>query len=81
MLSKTIRYAFIVRVSIISIHLQIILKNIHLSMDYGLILTWSVSLRNHEFSCDAIVVYNENNLNETLVDSSTVSIKWYKVTI
>lgn len=43
-------------------------------MDYGLILTWSVSLRNHEFACDAIIVYKESNMNESLIDSPTVSM-------
>lgn len=42
-------------------------------MDYGLIITWSVSLENDEFSCDAIVVFKETNSSETLVDNSPVS--------
>lgn len=73
MFNETICDSFILQISNHSI-LQIILKKIHLSMDYGLILTWSVSLRNHEFSCDAIIVYKESNSNETLVDSPTVSM-------
>ena len=52
---------------------QITLKNIHLSVDYGLILTWSVNLKSHEFSCDAVFVYKEMNINEVLLDSSPVS--------
>lgn len=48
------------------------LKKIHLSMDYGLILTWSVNLASNEFSCDAVLVYKESNFNETLMDNSPV---------
>lgn len=50
---------------------QIMLKNIHLSLDYGLILTWSVSIS--EFSCDAVVVYRVADANETLLNNWPVS--------
>lgn len=48
------------------------LKKIHLSMDYGLILTWSVSIS--EFTCDAVIVYKASNANETLLNNSPVSL-------
>lgn len=53
--------------------LQISLKNVHLSEDYGIILTWSVNLRNDEFKCDAVFVYKETNVHEILLDNSPVS--------
>ncbi|KAJ6632785.1 Leucine-rich repeats and immunoglobulin-like domains protein 3, partial [Pseudolycoriella hygida] len=46
------------------------LKNVHLSEDYGIILTWSVNLRNDEFKCDAVFVYKETNVHEILLDNS-----------
>lgn len=51
---------------------QIMLKKIHLSMDYGLILTWSVSIS--EFTCDAVIVYKASNANESLLNNSPVSL-------
>lgn len=52
--------------------LQIILKNIHISMDYGLILTWNVMLDSQEFSCDAIFVYKESQSSEDLMENLPV---------
>lgn len=54
-------------------NLKIALKNVHLSEDYGIILTWSVNLRNDEFKCDAVFVYRETNVHEILLDNSPVS--------
>lgn len=51
---------------------QIMLKEIHLSMDYGLILTWSVSI--NDFSCDAVVVYKVSNGIETLLNNLPVKL-------
>lgn len=53
---------------------QIILKKIHLSMDYGLILTWGVKLKSHDFACDAIFVYKDSRLNESLMENLPVNI-------
>lgn len=50
----------------------ITLKRLHLSADYGMILTWSVRMRSDEFTCDAVFVYKEMNANEILLDNSPV---------
>lgn len=50
------------------------LKRLHLSADYGMILTWSVHMRSDEFTCDAVFVYKEMNANEILLDNSPVSV-------
>lgn len=50
----------------------IMLKRLHLSTDYGMILTWSVNMRSDDFTCDAVFVYKETNINEILLDNSPV---------
>lgn len=49
------------------------LRRLHLSADYGMILTWSVNMRSDEFTCDAVFVYKEIQANEILLDNSPVS--------
>lgn len=51
---------------------QIILKNIHLSMDYGLILTWTIMLDSPDITCDAIFVYKEYKSSEILMENLPV---------
>lgn len=41
-------------------------------MDYGLILTWSVTLNSADFTCDAIFVYKELKWNESLMENVPV---------
>lgn len=41
-------------------------------MDYGLILTWSVTLNSSDFACDAIFVYKETTPNEILMENMPV---------
>lgn len=52
----------------------IVLKRLHLSTDYGMILTWSVNMKSDEFTCDAVFVYQETNVDEILLDNSPVCI-------
>lgn len=54
--------------------LQISLKTIHLSADYGLILTWSVDLNSRDFACDAVFIYHESNSEVTLVDNAPIKV-------
>lgn len=61
-------------VTIFHFHIQITLKQLHLSTDYGLILTWGINLKNDEFTCDAVFVYKEANRHEILLDNSPVII-------
>lgn len=53
---------------------EIVLKRLHLSPDYGIILTWSVNMQNDEFTCDAVFVYQESNADEILLDNSPVCV-------
>lgn len=53
----------------------IVLKRLHLSSDYGMILTWSVNMQSDEFTCDAVFVYQEKNVDEILLDNSPVNYK------
>lgn len=57
----------------------IVLKRLHLSSDYGMILTWSVNMQSDEFTCDAVFVYQETNADEILLDNSPVIIRpiWF----
>lgn len=57
-----------------SILFQIILKDIHLSPDYGLILTWSVNLNSRNFGCDAVFVYHESDLEATLMSNAPIKV-------
>lgn len=41
-------------------------------MDYGLILTWSITLNSSDFACDAIFVYKETTSNEILMENMPV---------
>lgn len=41
-------------------------------MDYGLILTWSVTLDSQNFACDAIFVYKETKFDEILMENMPV---------
>ncbi|XP_065367812.1 toll-like receptor 3 [Calliphora vicina] len=51
---------------------EIVLRELHFSTDYGLILTWIINLSKKDYMCDAIFVYKEENINEILIDNSPI---------
>ncbi|KAM7345896.1 leucine-rich tendon-specific protein isoform 1-T7 [Cochliomyia hominivorax] len=58
---------------------EIVLKEIHFSSDYGLILSWVINRNKNDYMCDAIFVYKEENINEILIDNSPIHCESKKI--
>lgn len=52
----------------------ITLKELRYTRNSELIFYWNIRLRPTEYTCDAIFVYQEENVGEILLDNSPVSI-------
>lgn len=57
------------------------MKDIHLSPDYGVILTWAVNMSENQFTCDAVFVYHETEIDEMLMRNSPLKVNCYTMIV